>query len=69
MQKTEVPGIYKQAEGILVNKDDDALQKYRRRRETQREKDLKINNLESKVDNLVKELEQLKTLLVKMVEK
>lgn len=69
MQKTEVPGIYKKSEGVLVNADNDALLKYKRRRDSVREKDNKINNLESKVDHLTQELEQLKSLLLKMVEK
>lgn len=67
--KTEIPGVYKVSEGVLINKDNEALMNYKKRKKALREKDMKINNLESKVDTISKELEQIKELLTKMVEK
>lgn len=69
MGKTEIPGVYKVSEGILVNQDNEALMKYKMKKKVFREKDMKINNLETKVDTISKELEQIKELLTKMVEK
>lgn len=69
MGKTEIPGVYKVSEGVLINKDNEALMNYKKRKKALREKDMKINNLESKVDTISKELEQIKELLTKMVEK
>ena len=35
-KKTEVPGIYKAGEGVLINKDMEALQAYRNRKMRER---------------------------------
>ena len=71
MKKTEIPGIYKVSEGVLVNKDNEALQKYRKRRDNARRTEKQINTLEekvSKIDKLEKDLEEIKSLLKKLVE-
>lgn len=71
MKKTEIPGIYKVAEGILVNKDTEALQKYKKRRDNMRRTEQQINTLEqkvSKIDKLENDLEEIKSLLKKLVE-
>lgn len=71
MKKTEIPGIYKVAEGILVNKDTEALQKYKKRRDNMRRTEQQINTLEqkvSKIDKLESDLEEIKSLLKKLVE-
>lgn len=67
--KTEVPGIYKESEGILVNKDNDALIKYRKKREQIWQKDVRINTMESKIDSLSKDMEQIKEMLTKALTK
>lgn len=67
MQKTEVVGIYKASEGVLVNKDNDSLRKYRERRNLLKAKDEKINILEDKVTNLSKDMEEIKSLLKQLV--
>lgn len=67
MQKTEIPGIYKAKDGILVNRDNDSLKKYRERRASIRMKDGKINMLEQKVDSLTDEIQEIKLLLKKLV--
>jgi TolA-binding protein len=68
MQKTEIPGIYKQSRGILVNKDNDSLEKYRRKRDLQKQKELQINTLEDQVNMLTRDIEEIKLLLKVLVE-
>lgn len=67
MQKTEVQGVYKVSEGVLINTDNDALQKYKKRRETMRSKDEKIHEMEQRIESLSAQMENIKTLLEKMV--
>lgn len=69
MRQTEVPGIYKQSEGILVNKDKDSLERYRQRRELRQRKEKQINTLETKVESLVKDMEEIKSLLKQLAAK
>lgn len=64
--KTEVPGIYKESEGILINKDNDALMKYKKKKQLFRQKDARINTLEEQVSNLADSMEEIKTLLRKL---
>ena len=71
MKKTEIPGVYKVSEGVLVNKDNEALQKYKNRRDAMRRTERQINTLEekiSKIDKLETDLEEIKSLLKKLVE-
>jgi hypothetical protein len=71
MQKTEIPGVYKVAEGILINRDTEALDKYKKRRAMKRKTEQQINTLEqkvSKIDKLESDLEEIKSLLKKLVE-
>lgn len=63
MQKTEVPGLYKKSRGILVNADTDSLDKYRRKRDLKKQKDLQINSLTEQVNNLAKDMEEIKSIL------
>ena len=58
-QKTEVSGIYKVSEGVLINKDNTALQAYK----AQKNKMKKIDNLEEEISNLRKDMDEIKTLL------
>tara|TARA_R110000772_G_scaffold99174_1_gene198778 strand:- start:52518 stop:52715 length:198 start_codon:yes stop_codon:yes gene_type:complete len=58
-QKTEIPGIYKAGEGILINKDNTALEKYRLRRA----KEVKINLYEERLDNMESSINEIKELL------
>lgn len=62
-QKTEVPGIYKVKEGVLVNADNEALEKYKNKRQIIQSKEQKINSLESKVENLAEDIAEIKNLL------
>lgn len=63
MHKTDIPGIYKVEEGILINRDMNALQQYKKRKRLTRNN----LNIEEKVKNLESQLEEMKTLLQKLV--
>lgn len=65
MQKTNVPGIYKVCDGILINKDDEGLKAYK----TKKNKDRKLFEMESKIDKFEKELSEIKELLIKALNK
>lgn len=71
MRKTEIPGVYKVEEGVLVNNDAEALIKYKKKRDVMRRTERQINTLEqkvSKIDKLESDLEEIKSLLKKLVE-
>lgn len=57
--KTEVPGLYKEGEGILINKDNDALVAYKKRKE----QNYKMKSLEQEVLNIKSDLQEIKNLL------
>ena len=59
MQKTEVPGVYKVGEGVLINKDNEALSAYRLRKEKER----KMLKLEETIQHLSFEISEIKELL------
>lgn len=58
-RKTEIPGIYKVTDGILINKDNDGLQAYKMRKQ----KDIKINKMEDDISSLKNDLQEIKSLL------
>lgn len=66
MGKTEVPGIYKDSEGILINKDNEALAKYKMKRDMIRQKDARINKIENEISNLSETMQEIKSLLRKL---
>lgn len=66
MQKTEVPGIYKQSEGVLVNADNEALKRYKKKRDLLLSEKTRINNIEQQVINLTDSVEEIKLLLRKL---
>lgn len=68
-EKTEVPGIYKESRGVLVNKDNEALQKYKKKRQMLWQKDVRINTIEDRVEDLSKSIEEIKELLMKALTK
>jgi hypothetical protein len=55
--KTNVPGIYKVGEGVLINKDNDALIAYKYRKQ----KEQKIDCMEKEVLQLKDEIRSLST--------
>jgi hypothetical protein len=69
MKKTEVAGIYKVTEGILVNKDNEALMKYKARKSAIVHRDNEINTLKEQVGTLTNKLDSIETLLKQLMEK
>lgn len=69
MQKTNVPGIYKVTEGILINRDNEALNRYKRKKENQRKNEDRLDNIDNRIDVLSKDLEEIKTLLRNLMAK
>ncbi len=69
MKKTEIPGIYKESQGILINRDSDSLQKYRERREMRKKKEEQINTLTESVERLTKDMEEIKSILKSLAAK
>jgi hypothetical protein len=57
--KTDVPGLYKVSEGIIINKDNDALQVYRNKKARER----RINDIQSDVASLKDDILEIKQLL------
>ena len=62
-QKTDVPGIYKVSEGVLINKDNDALSAYKKQLQKARE----TSSLRQEVSDLKKDMEEIKNLLKGLV--
>jgi len=58
-QKTEIAGIYKVGEGVLINKDDNALQAYKKRKL----KAQQIDNVTNDIIDLKRDMEEIKMLL------
>lgn len=63
MQKTEIPGVYKVGEGILINRDKDALAAYKLRKEKER----RVQVLEQNLNELKTDIEEIKVLLKGLV--
>jgi hypothetical protein len=64
-KKTVVPGIYKISEGILINKDNDALKAYKARKK----KDRQIEEVQNEVNELRKDISDIKGLLFEILGK
>jgi hypothetical protein len=58
-QKTEVPGIYKVTDGILINKDVDALKLYK----TKKQRERRIDEIQEDVMSLKDDIQEIKQLL------
>jgi hypothetical protein len=58
-QKTEVPGIYKAEEGVLINKDNLALQAYKNRKNRER----RLYKVEEDLTSLKTDISELKDLM------
>jgi hypothetical protein len=63
MKKTEVPGIYKVDEGVLINNDKEALAAYKMRKEKER----RVIKLEENLNSLSFEIREIKELLKGLV--
>ena len=62
-QKTEIPGIYKVTDGVLINKDNEALKAYK----LKKQKDRKINEIEEVVVSLREDIDEIKQILKGLV--
>lgn len=58
-QKTEVAGVYKVSEGVLINKDNAGLKAYK----AQKQRMKKIDNIEAEISSLRQDMDEIKTLL------
>ena len=63
MEKTEAPGIYKQRDGILINKDNDALAAYKKRMRKERA----IDEMQDEISELKNDMKEIKELLKGLV--
>ena len=61
--KTEIPGIYKPHDGILINKDNDSLMAYKRRKI----KEQRLDNIIEEMDTLKNDISEIKALLKGLV--
>lgn len=59
MGKTEYPGIYKDREGVLINKDNTSLTAYKRKKMN----DANIVNVVSDVEQLKNDIAEIKEIL------
>ncbi|NDB58743.1 hypothetical protein EB001_09875 [bacterium] len=59
MTRTEYPGIHKEREGILINKDNSALTAYKKLKQ----KELNIQSIKQDVDDLKSDIAEIKELL------
>lgn len=65
-KKTEVDGIYKVRDGILINKDNDALKAYKNRK--LRENSInEIGNIKNEVSSLKSDITEIKELLRSLI--
>ena len=62
-EKTEVPGIYKVREGILINKDNDSLKSYKKRKN----RELRFNEMDQEVTEMKADIAEIKILLQQLV--
>lgn len=58
-QKTDVPGFYKVDESLIINKDNDALKAYKKRKI----KESRVNNIHYELNNLKSDIKEIKELL------
>jgi len=64
--KTEVEGIYRDiSNGALLNKDSSALEAYKK----MKKKNSEIEEMKRKMDSLESDVSEIKSLLLKLVEK
>ena len=65
MKKTEVQGIYKERDGILINKDNEGLAAYKK----QKLQANRLNKLEDALESTQKDLSEIKSLLQEVLSK
>lgn len=63
MEKTEVKGIYKVGEGVLINKDNEGLKAYKMRKK----REAKVVQMEKDLDQMKSDIQEIKELLKGLV--
>jgi peptidoglycan hydrolase CwlO-like protein len=58
-RRTDRPGIYRTAEGFLINKDNDALAAYKKRKR----KEQAVDRIQNQIDELKTDINEIKDLL------
>ena len=64
-KKTEIPGMVKVREGVVINKDNEALEAYKKRKQRMN----KIDTLENDVSELKEDIGEIKQLLKELLSK
>jgi hypothetical protein len=59
MQKTDIPGIYKERDGILINRDEEGLIAYKKRKQQSN----KIVFLENEINILKNDMKEMKEMI------
>ena len=59
MKKTEIPGIYKVSEGVLINRDNEALAVYKK----MKQKNNTISEMQTDIQSLKNDMAEIKELL------
>jgi hypothetical protein len=59
LQKTEIPGVVKDGEGVLLNTDNKALSAYKQRKL----REAKLNTIEEEVSSLRQDMQEIKEML------
>lgn len=65
LNKTDIPGIYKERDGVLINKDDDGLKAYKMRKL----QSVKMQTFEEDLHNMKNDLHEIKELLKGLISK
>ncbi len=63
MEKTEIPGVYKERDGILINRDNTALDAYKKRMR----KEKAIDDMQVEMAELKNDMKEIKDLLKGLV--
>ena len=58
-RKTDKPGIYRTAEGFLINKDNEALAAYKKRKRREQA----VDRIQDQIDELKTDINEIKDLL------
>lgn len=65
--KTEYSGMYKAAEGIIINQDNDALSAYKNKKNKDYQDKLEMQRLKNAVEETQKDIKEIKDLLRSLV--
>lgn len=58
-KKTDVPGLYRTPNGALINKDNDALNAYKKRKKRERA----VETMQEQIDDIKSDLAEIKAIL------